>query len=260
MSGDELSSLIDEVNSKKDEHFDNYLIAYIDFLGMKNALALGDSYRTLTIIRTLMSNAKKRASAISRINYINDFNMKLFSDNAIIAIKIDKSIIKDQIVSMVNLLSLLQFEALFQFEYTLRGGITIGELHIDDSIVWGKGLVEAYRIEETLANYPRVIVDTKVLQAFDETKNDSLNIYALLKKDFDGLWYINYYYAVPNIKLIPPMSKSLSDMLKNNPIYSNIESNRIKQKVNWIIHTFNDLCIEMKDQGDYEKYIIPYIT
>lgn len=58
-------------------------------------------------------------------------------------------------------MSAIQFHALMQFDFWLRGGITIGELFIDNAVVWGTSLIEAYAIENNLANYPRVIVSKK---------------------------------------------------------------------------------------------------
>lgn len=255
IDGKELSSFIDEINSKESETFDKYLIAYIDFLGMKKMMQNGNGMRSLLVIKKLLSNAKKRAELISDINLLNSFDIRVFSDNLIIAIKTDYSILREQIISLVNLISLIQFEALFQFEYTLRGGITIGELYIDDSIVWGTGLIDAYNIENTIANYPRVIIDSEVIKAYDNADETRINLYAIIKKDFDGFWYVNFYWAQPSLKLIPQLSISLQDMLRNN-IY---DSDRVKQKINWIIRTFNDLCIEFKDRGDFEKYTIPYL-
>jgi len=38
--------------------------------------------------------------------------------------------------------------------WLFRGGITIGEFYINDTIVWGLALLRAYELEEKIANYP----------------------------------------------------------------------------------------------------------
>lgn len=251
---DEIHKLIDEI-SKESHSFDRYLITYIDFLGVTNKMEKSESYESLQFLRYVLSGIVHRASLISEKNNINDFQIKIFSDNVVIAQKINDNILKDQIISMINLVSLIQFEAFFQFDFPLRGGITIGDLYIDNAVVWGSGLIEAYKIENSLANYPRVIVSQKVLDAFDQCKQDSLNIYALIEKDFDGYWFVEYFTAAPNITLIP----QISDNLKHKAQTYAGDNERVKQKLNWIIHYFNSYCMRFKDRDDYDKYTLSYI-
>ena len=142
-----------------------------------------------------------------------------------------------------------------QFDFWLRGGITKGELFIDNAVVWGTSLIEAYAIENNLANYPRVIVSKKILNAYDECKNKSLNLYALIKEDFDGLWFVDFMLAAPNITLIPTIARILQEKAD---FYAN-ENDRVKQKINWMISYFNSYCIAFRDRGDYDGYVLSLI-
>ena len=168
---------------KLDKHnFNEYIVGYIDFLGVKDKIKNEKSFESLQILKFLLSGTSNTATYISGINSINNFDIKVFSDNIVIAQKIDKEKLGDQIVSIVNVISSMQFQALLQFDFWLRGGITIGGLYIDNTIVWGSGLVDAYNIENNLANYPRVILSNKLLLQYDKYKNKTLNLYALIKK------------------------------------------------------------------------------
>ncbi len=72
--------------------------------------------------------------------------------------------------------------------WMLCGGITIGQLFIDEVMVWGQALVKAYFLEDKVAVYPRVIIDSNVIS---ELKDDSaLSEYT--RKDFDDLIFLNY--------------------------------------------------------------------
>lgn len=213
------------------------------------------SYESLHFLKALLAGAKRKASYIEKNNTINDFEIKVFSDNIVIAQKLQEEIVSTQIISMLNLISLLQFESFFQFDFPLRGGITIGDLYIDDSVVWGTGLIEAYQIENGLANYPRVIVSQKVIDRYDNCLDKSLNMYAMIKQDHDGYWFADYLTAAPDIRLIPQISASLAQKAS---LHAN-EDERVKQKINWIISYFNSYCHQFSDRGDYEKYVVPYI-
>lgn len=252
---DTIKAFMHEMESIENKQFDQYIIAYIDFLGMKEKMKQENSFESLQIMRFLINNVKRNASFISKINSLQEFEIKIFSDNIVIAQKVDNEMLRDQIVSLINLVSLIQFEAFFQFDFPLRGGITIGELYIDNSVVWGTGLIEAYRIESSLAVYPRVIVSNGVLNRYENCKQESLNLYAFIKKDTDGFWFVNYFLAAPNIQLIPEISASLQDKAKSHVN----EDDRTRQKINWIISFFNSYCNEFKNRGDYAKYVLPNI-
>ncbi len=164
------------------QNFDEYIIGYMDFLGVRDKIQNEKSFESLQILKFLISGTYNISTYISGINSINDFDIKVFSDNIVIAQKVDKEKLGDQIISIVNLIGSMQFQALLQFDFWLRGGITIGELYIDRTIVWGAGLIDAYNIENNLANYPRVILSNKLLLQYDKYKNKTLNLYALIKK------------------------------------------------------------------------------
>lgn len=240
---------------QQDRKFDEYIIAYIDFLGIKKKILSNEtSFESLRILQFILSNAQKKAAYITETNTLDDFSIKVFSDNVVIAQKVNKERLCDQLISIVNLVSLIQFEAFFQFNFPLRGGITVGELYIDNSIVWGTGLIDAYYMESSVANYPRVLVSKQVLDVYEKSDSKSLNLYALIKQDFDGIWFVDFFTAAPNLSLIPEISASLRDkaLSSKNDI-------REKQKLNWIIFQFNQMCHKFSNRGDYDKYMIPYI-
>lgn len=251
-----LDAIKEGIEHYSNKTFDRYLIAYIDFLGSKERMkSSSNCYEPIILVKTLIYQAKINSKAIQNMNHIEDFVFKVFSDNIVIAIKINEDTICSQIISMINLLSLLQFEAFFQFDFPLRGGITIGELYIDDMVVWGTGLINAYRIESILAHFPRIIVSQEVIDHYEKGKNKELNLFALIKQDADGYWFIDYFMAAPNLRLIP----ELSVRLKEISLSHSKEDDRVKQKINWIISYFNNYCHKFKDRGDYEKCTIPYI-
>lgn len=239
----------------REKKFDDYIIAYIDFLGIKEKMKKDSSFESLQILKFLLSGTKKTAGYISDINTINNFEIKIFSDNIVIAQKVNEEKLSEQIISIVNLIGAIQFHSLMQFDFWLRGGITIGELFIDNSVVWGTGLIEAYNIENNLANYPRVILDNKLLRKYEDCEKKALNLFALIKKDFDGLWFVDFILAAPNLKMIPAISEFLGEKVIR---YSD-ESSRVKQKINWMITYFNLYCCKFRDRGNYEEYTLPYI-
>ena len=251
----ELESIYKELDMIPDKSFDRYVIAYIDFLGMKNQMKSESSFKSLYLMKALLTSVRHKAAFIKDINKLDSYIIKVFSDNIVIAQKLQTELESSQIISMINLISLLQFEAYFQFDFALRGGMYVGELYIDDTIVWGTGLIQAYQIENDLAIYPRVIVSQTVIDEYDACLEKSINILALIKQDKDGYWFVDFLNAIPNLRIIPQISEDL--VRKSMQLVS--ANDRVKQKINWLISYFNSHCHKYKDRGDYEKCIIPYI-
>jgi len=235
--------------------FDIYIIAYLDFLGFSERMNSENSYESLRILKFLLQGTITVADDISRTNKIDDFDIKIFSDNIVIAQKADQGILGNQVFSMVNLIASVQFYALMYFGFFMRGGISIGELSIDSTVVWGTGLIDAYNIETDLANYPRIVLSNHLIDEYNSSGQKELNLYAFIKEDYDGLWFIDFLYAAPNLALLPVESERLYEIVK--PYTSS--SDKVKQRVNWMINYFNTHCRKFKDRGDYEKYTLPYV-
>ena len=92
--------------------------------------------------------------------------------------------------------------AYFQFQmiisgFFIRGAISIGNAYIDDIVVSGDALIEAYQAEVELARDPRIVLSgsaTKVIRSHLEyyfPQIDAPQNSALLE-DPDGQWFLNY--------------------------------------------------------------------
>jgi len=212
------------------------------------------SNKYLQYLKFLVKGSERLASNISNVNSLGTYDIKIFSDNILIAQKVADGKLSNQIISMVNLAGSIQLNALVQFGFLSRGGMSIGELSIDSTVVWGKGLIDAYKIENSLANYPRIILSNQLINAYDSCTQKELNLYAFIKEDFDCLWFVDFLMAAPNITLIPQISERLRAIV--DPYHK--ESDKLKQKINWLIAHFNVYCRKYKDRG-YEEYAIPYV-
>ena len=69
--------------------------------------------------------------------------------------------------------------------YLIRGGISEGEFYKDDSniFVYGKALIEAINLEEKIAIYPRIVVQSSI-------KKSNPQYFELAT---DGVWYLNSF-------------------------------------------------------------------
>lgn len=183
------------------EYYQKRIVAFIDILGFKTKI--DDSLLSETTARKLHTALKR----ILRIKLDNEdlssvLEMKshgveitTFSDSAVISYPADDI---DGLFFLLLDLVHLQLE-LASCDVLLRGGITIGDLYHDGSIVYGPAMNEAYLLESKKAVYPRVIADVYNINDFikEQVKlgkadhydvKDTLN---LLKRDRDGKYFVD---------------------------------------------------------------------
>lgn len=173
-----------------DRKTDTYIVAYIDLLGMTNRINGSDGQLVMNKLYNLYTFSMKLTKEI-QIEENQNIEFKIFSDNIIIAKKISAETVQRK----RDIRSLLMCAGHFQeltvsnsVGWLLRGGISIGQLFLDDVIVWGDALLKAYYLEDKIANYPRIIIDDNVV---DEIINDS-QLSEYLRKDFDNLYFLNF--------------------------------------------------------------------
>lgn len=173
-----------------DRKTDTCIVAYIDLLGMTNRIKGTDRQLVMNKLYNLYMFSMKLTKD-TQIAGNQDIRFKIFSDNIIIA----KSLSTEMEQRKRDIRSLLMCAGHFQeltvsdsVGWLLRGGISIGQLFIDDVMVWGDALLKAYYLEDKIANYPRIIIDKNVV---DEIMDDKqLNKY--LRQDFDNLYFLNF--------------------------------------------------------------------
>jgi hypothetical protein len=72
----------------------------------------------------------------------------------------------------------------------IRGGLSFGQLFHDSGVVFGEGLVDAYRLESKEAKVPRVLVSERIIAKLTQSRPEEM---PTLLKDRDGLWHLNYF-------------------------------------------------------------------
>lgn len=152
------------MQKKKTCDLKEYYIAYMDLLGYKeyfkeNPDTVADFFNE---IKKAISQAKESISISKKVEY------RLFSDNIVIFTEVKQ----DKYEKMSGLLTLLIIVAQVQRDFVLdhnlflRGGITQGQMCVDEEFLFGQGLIDAVLMEET-ACYPRVLISDKIVKAIE---------------------------------------------------------------------------------------------
>jgi hypothetical protein len=130
-------------------------VAFIDILGFSAIVRQlkGDSTRAKELVE-ILENIATLTSDFVEASAKEDLRSQSFSD----CIVVSETCSPKGLFSLLATITTLTF-ALMSKGVFARGGIAKGQLHHSDKIVFGPAMLEAYRLESTLARYPRVLVD-----------------------------------------------------------------------------------------------------
>ena len=213
-----------EIQSEE-KKMETYLVAYLDFLGASERMKK-DNGELLNEIADLYSDTKEMLARSDTV--FSNLKIKTFSDNIIVAQKVDttlpfNSFYEENLFGILSFVAYLQILSPVSPGLLIRGGLTLGEFYFDEQFVWGPALLRAHDLESKVAVYPRIVIDSPVLEHISKTgdlqlqihneesdnsdifvdglhisltTNEAFGLYtkelsSLVLKDFDGIHYLN---------------------------------------------------------------------
>lgn len=197
---------------------EQFFVAYIDILGTKELICNDFECKFLNKLNMFCEDAHKDADSP------NKFFVKIFSDNILIAAKVSDVLEKNKetVAELINTVAQIQNEIL-RYGYLTRGAIVQGEFFHNEMFVYGRALVEAVKIEENIAIYPRVIVSDDI---YNLCPNGC-------ERCADGYAIVNQFLYTDTFEHLEHKNSLLKLLNK----YMN--NQKVKQKIMWIISYFN---------------------
>ena len=173
-----------------------YVVAHLDVLGAKEKMiSQNESVPFLQALQKLYDEPVKYIEAENKANNslkLKDLEIRIFSDNIVIAQECKQHSFLAELYEVINRSAFMQAIALEQGIF-IRGAITHGDFYIDKTFVYGKALVDAYKLETERAKYPRIIVDESVFADTLYPLHMQRATYGkFLRKDFDGEYFLNF--------------------------------------------------------------------
>ncbi len=229
--------------------YEDRIVCFMDILGFKAHVKKTDTKDNKENIK----NIDNIASSIEAIRYFTDMDkpegnegkqITQFSDSLVI------SFLSDEESGVFNsLLTILWIQiSLVRHGILCRGGIVRGKLVHTEKYLFGPAMVNAYTLESKAALYPRVILDESIIISGMKAHgkhhfahHEKESIMSLLKKDSDGMYYIDY---------ITESQSELDDPTYDYPQYMHELGQIIKEGLK-----SSDPSILIKYQWLKEKYV-----
>lgn len=228
------------------------VITFIDILGFSDLVAKSDNPQTIRdILRRLASFA---ANAEESEHEVDETAAVVFSDSIIRVRFIDGRYRSGALFQEVLKLLHVQGEMLSD-NVLLRGGLTVGMIHVEGQLAFGPGFIRAYQLESEFANYPRIVIGPEVFKALRASDRlvaehhdlaDEIHYQGrMLKRGDDGLWFIDYLYGIWGEMDEPENHPALVEQhraLIISRANAAPENSRVLQKYLWLAGYLNDVA------------------
>lgn len=173
-----------------------------------------------------------------------------FSDSIVISFPVDK-----QSGLFHALAQILWLQMNFLNKGMLcRGAIASGRLMHDADVLFGPAMVDAYTLESKAANYPRVILDQRIIDQgvaahsdHHDAEDEQEGIMSFLTKDGDGMFYVDYIgKAIGEFDHPEEYPVYLSKL--REIIFNGIKSKdpSIRVKYSWLREKFNGCLTQIR--------------
>ena len=265
------------INEDGQRELHKSIIAFVDILGFKdlvrNAKKKGKSQEVFKDFHHVLSTWFNRIEEMQKKSFEmpfiggrkDDYTIRIFTDCIVIGCPIKQDGNRYNFIEGCNeFFDILTTLYIFQLEminqgYFVRGAIAVDELYMDDIIIYGNGISEAYEAESKLAKFPRIILTESAETMFmqiDEAfcKNKGQNyLTPYLYKDEDGLLFLNYLESIKigesNYEFVDELEKHKQLLEEKLSEYKN--KLQILEKYIWVAKYHNFFCNQPPYYNDY---------
>ena len=280
---------------KKYKTYETKIIAFVDILGFKQLIettktipdalkSVIDQIQYLKAWDSSGPNEWNSRSLFSQDDIVKNaspneqekYNIKdivtctSISDCIIVSVSFDETNFHQHLSALVSELSYIGFK-LIQSGVPIRGAITVGKvIHTKSNLLLGPAYVEAYQLEEKVAEYPRIILSDELQKLIlppdnlnptypyqrlfvtyqDKDMNKRKNIMG-----FDQLQYFKLYANNPSNFALPQEINRAKEFIEHQ-IYENKNDAHILEKYLFLKNRFNRLNIPLVTQNPINSSIM----
>lgn len=237
--------------TRKTVHSDYCIIGYLDILGSTERIkSEDDSDESLNSVFNLYSATSSLIKVIKHAGDISNIRVRIFSDNIILLYPFkdrdlhrlkQKKLIEEisrSLPLVVALSAIFQIVAFAGLKWCIRGGITDGRVFNNGELIWGKGLVRAYDIENTEAKYPRIVIDEELINEFGINEDIAVREWCGVALDEDGKYYVDFVNIMGRLSESPEVGNAIYEMFEKNFAELESDNEKVLDKYRWFVKTY----------------------
>ena len=248
------------------------IVTFIDILGFRSIVKKTSANKIYDIVKRVQRYAGATDEEVVRefglVDQANWTRCVFFSDSIVRIRPFDTGYRDGCLHHEILDIAIAQGE-LAQQGVFIRGGLTIGDVHQGNNIVFGPAMVRAYDLESSFANYPRIVIGPEVFKALhSDTRlhaqhhkiEDELEyIDQLVRKGDDGLYSIDYLgnvrYNMNSPELFPEYLADVKKEIVSQAVAaaSNLS---ILQKYIWMANYLNEVAAKHPDCAKNNQVLI----
>lgn len=182
-----------------DAKYDRKIVCFIDILGFSNIIKrttktsdsinfeLQNIHDALKFIHSHFSEVGADLGDIIQVSQ--------FSDSIVVSFSANKY---EEMIVLFKNFKYVQARLLSDYKILMRGGIVIGDVLHNQSLLLGPAMIDAHTLESKCAMSPRIVIDPKVIYRYQKAVNALAKFGVTdeeitIQKDFDDTYYIDYF-------------------------------------------------------------------
>ena len=246
--------------------YEKRVVCFIDILGFSNIIKKttrvtdGINFDLQNIVNAL-DFVHNHFSELS-LDYEGLIQLSQFSDSIVISFSVKN---RSEMIVLFKNIKYVQVQLLSEYGILMRGGIVIGNVIHNDSLLLGPAMIDAYMLESKCAMSPRIVIDPKVIYQYrkavkEHTKDGRADNEPTFNKDLDDTYYIDYFnFNDIEFYLNGNPKKYYSDICKI--VRDNVNSTDISLRVKYLwIRNKLKKCSFYKTGTEYKEIYKRIIT
>lgn len=204
------------------QYLDCY-IAFLDIIGFKNLidhseceeiLRIYDRINEKNFLSTYLGQVIMLGTPLPN-SLVPDKSIKykIMSDSICIYIEAN---IPNALIELIAVCSYFQASMLnLDIPVLIRGAIVRGELYAKDDIMFGKGLTQAYQLEEKVAKVPRIIIPTEIIETYENCDKPYFNLQrTFTQKEEDYFYTVNFLMSLIMVASMDKSKDRIIELIK----------------------------------------------
>lgn len=237
-----------------EKDYSDRLVAFVDILGFQRLISQ-DNAEALTSINLIDGHLQHVLDVLQK-EHDKVFSIRLFSD--CMCISCDYTI--ENLFYIVFELAFIQF-IMSRDGIFLRGALSRGNHFENDRMIFSKGLVNAYHIENK-AIYPRIVIDGTLVEPIMDDDNLYSPYYIQERTKNFIIQSPDRYYSVDYLNILYQEGIDQIEALERHKdsieaaAGQNLADSRITDKYRWLAEYHNCKAKEFVCPDDYEDHFL----